>query len=193
MTDQTEKYVSSVGEAIEAHRKFARDAIEQASARAADRIKRGRYTERDAADLTTSIENVRTSLAVLGQHLDGLTSVSSEAGLQAWYYVGTLMEAMYAMGGQIEISESQEKAGRSYHQRAAAGQGRNKEWKARGLSAAKEYINNHPSYTYREIAEYIVSKSIRGAPDRRQIETVVSEWVRAGKLSKSTNRIRLAG
>lgn len=114
MADQTEKYPDTVGEAIEAHRKFARDAIEQAADRAADRIKRGVYSDREASDLMIHIENARTALDVLGQHLDGLTSVSPEAGLQAWYYVGPLMEAMYAVGGLLEISDSADRHAVTY-------------------------------------------------------------------------------
>jgi hypothetical protein len=99
------KLAASMGE-IEAHRKFAKDAIEQAATLAGDRINRGRYIEREASNLTIHIDNARTALDVLGQHLDCLTRVSPEAGLQAWYYVGPLMEAMYHIGGLMEISVS---------------------------------------------------------------------------------------
>jgi hypothetical protein len=106
VTVADEKYAGSLVEAIEAHRKFARDAIEQAAERGSDRIKRGRYVEHEARDLMIHIDNARTALDVLGQHLDGLTRISPEAGLQAWYYVGPLREAMYQIGGLVEVSVS---------------------------------------------------------------------------------------
>jgi hypothetical protein len=198
MTEQAEKYADTVGEAIAAHRRFARDAIEQAADRAADRIKRGIYSDRAASDLMIHFENARTALDVLGQRLDGLTSVSLEAGLQAWYYVGPLMEAMYHIGGSMEVSEAAAVAVVKHGKReAGAARGNQRkaeadEWRGPALEYARKMRKEHPSISQNAIVEKIREMDNIIPPQAAQVKDTVAKWERDGELTRRQKKSRIS-
>jgi hypothetical protein len=187
------KLAASIGEAIEAHRKFALDTIERAAAQAEDRIKRGRYTESEADVLRTFIGNARTALKALDQHLDGMIGVSPESDtMEAWFYVGELMNAMYLIGSMMEPSPAVERAAVSFHQRArsqkaatARAQRGMNGWTTQGLDHAKNYVRDRPIYKQMDVAAYIKERMPTLAPEAIQIREYVSRWQADGSLPRS--------
>jgi hypothetical protein len=104
--DDDAKYAESFAEAIEAHRKFARDAVEQGAELAAARIARGVYDFDEAAQLSDCVDSGRNSLDAVAVYLDAIARHDPHAGTLAWYFFGTAIENMYCMGGLLSISRA---------------------------------------------------------------------------------------
>jgi hypothetical protein len=105
--DQRREYVKVAAEAAIANREFARLAIEQAADMAEDRIKRGVYkNNNEAATLRGHIDVARDEFRAVERCLTMLAGDRQHLTVLGWRAVGLLAEAMYQIGGLMEVSEA---------------------------------------------------------------------------------------
>jgi hypothetical protein len=103
--DQRREYAKVAAEAAIANREFARLAIEQAADMAEDRINRGVYKE-EAATLRGHIDVARDEFRAIERCLTMLAGDRQHLTVLGWRAVGLLAEAMYHIGGLMEVSKA---------------------------------------------------------------------------------------
>jgi hypothetical protein len=180
-------------------REFTLQAIMQAADLAKDRIERGKFKHADARTLEANINAAKLAYTRLRHCLPQLPEDRPLVAVEAWHAVGSLAEAMYLIGGLMEISDSAADAV-VRHGKRELGKVRGKQqtakadkWREPALDYARVLRKEQPSISQAAIAEKIRTEILDfEVPQPAQVLETVRKWERDRKLDRSQKKSRVS-